>query len=439
MIFFFENLFFFALILIQLPPFFFISRFLNIHTLAKLIFAFLFFYNILLNKNLKEILKKYKAILFFFILFFASQSISIFNVINVTAFWQRYEEFLFTSFVLFLLFIYLKKGNVKKTVCILFLGFASNSLFQFLIYFYPKIFIQLGGMFIHPDLINLIAFKIQSGQLFFDSYDEILIPFIFYYFSQTKENKNKIGLIAPIFIIGFFSFISNFRTRFLMFIFAVFFSCILFFKRLKKFFPILLISSFIFLNLIYRLQISSLGFSVVERFLLTDKADYSSIVSRVERWKKSVEIGFSSPIVGVGLGNYYDHLTNFEQHKFSLSLFPQEKKVNEIMNNDPLNIFFTTFGETGFIGLFSFFLLIFYFIKEDLKKINNGNKISRIFIISFWTLFINSFLDPSYIIKYQILWWTLRVIIEKFSVAQKQKIITLMQKKLIRKCINSTA
>lgn len=412
---FFETLFFFGLLFLQLPPLFFILPAFNLHTLGKLILISTFFYKLIFNKDSKEILFKHKTIVSLFVLFFVSQSISILNVVSIEAFLRKYEDLLFASFAFFLLFFYLENQNhLRKILYILIFGFLANSLFQLLIYLAPIFFIQFGKIFMHPDSMNLITYKLQSSQLYFESYDEILIPIFFYFFIWAKAIPLKAFLITPIFVIGFFSFISNIRTKFLMFTFTTFCSFILFAKSLKKYFLLLLTLLLIFLYLVYKSQAVSLNFTVIERLFLEDPSrDYSTIVSRIDWWKRSVEIGMTSPLIGVGLGNYYDYLSWYKQKPFSLSIL--KNKVSEKIVQDPHNILFVTFVETGILGLIFFSLLIFYFIKKDFWIIKQQNKISSMFIIAFWPLFIHAFFNPSVVIKYQVLWWILRIVIEKYS------------------------
>lgn len=426
-------LFYFGLLLIQLPPFFLTSSWINTHTLAKIIFVFIFFYHIFYNKNKKEIFLQHKFIITIFLLFFISQSISIIYAVNIRAFLERYQNFLFSSLFFFLAFFYLRnKNSLKKIIYILFFGFFINFLFQFLIYFDPLLFSKIGYMFIHSGYMDLIVFNIQRGRVYFESYDEILIPVVFYYLTLTKSRSNKISLISFYFIIGFFSLVSNFRTKFLMLVFATFTPFILFIKNLKKYLLISIVLFLIFLYSVNKFQILSSGFSVFERFALEPQTeDYSTVTSRIDRWKKSVEIGMSSPITGVGLGNYYDYLSLKEQKNFSTSSL--KEKHFELATQYPHNIFFTTFAETGFFGLISFTLLIFYFLKQDLTILfKRNNKLTISFIISFWTLFIFALFNPSITIKYQSLFWLLRILeIEIDSISYNQTALAKQHNKQV--------
>lgn len=414
----FENLFFSGLLLIQLLPFFFGQILFNTYTLAKGIFVFVFFYNVFFNKKLNKIFQKHKTIISLFAFYFISQSISIVYVLNIEDFIRKYQNFLFSSVIFLLLLIYIKnRSSILKVIYILIFVFLIDFLFQILIYIYPFLFIQLGNTFLHPAAMSLITYKIQMGQVYIESYDEILIPIIIYFLSQNKLSKHKVFFIFSFFTITFLSFVASIRTKFLMFIFSVIGSLALFIKILKKHLVLLTTAVSIFIFLIYKLQISSFGFTTIERLLLEDPIqDYSTIVTRIDRWKKALEIGSSSPIVGIGMGNYYDYLNWRHQRTFTSSVINSQSDIQQTMAKDPLNIFFTTFGETGSLGLFSLLLLIFYFIKKDIELLRQDEPFTKSFVISFWTLFIFAILNPAYSIKYQALWWVLRIVIEKLSV-----------------------
>lgn len=407
MIRFFENIFFFTLLLIELPSF--IPPFLSIstHAFAKIIFFCLFFYQILFNKEIKSILLKHKVIVSLYLLFFASQSASILNVLSVSIFLQKYQNIFFSSIIFFLSMFYLNKNNiVKKFIPILMLSFVINSLFQLVIYFFPLHFLKFGYWFIHQGQMDLINYNLKRFRIYFEDYGEILIPIFFYFLRRAERIHRKIILFFYIFLQGFFTFISTFRTKLLMYLFA-FFSSLIFFR--KHFIVLMLIFLFSFYSF-YKLQVSFFNFSILQRVLDEDFRDYSTVVTRIERWQKTINIGRSFPVFGVGLGHYYHYLNWHEQRNFSL--FPLERKHFELSAQYPHNIFFSTLAETGFIGLISLVLLIFYFAKKDFYILRSKNQLAKSFIISFWTLFVFALFNPSINITYQMLFWTIRVAIE---------------------------
>jgi O-antigen ligase len=124
-------------------------------------------------------------------------------------------------------------------------------------------------------------------------------------------------------------------------------------------------------------------------------------------------MGLSSPLIGVGLGNYYDNLPSEDQKSYSAN--PLETALFNAASTDPHNIFFRTFAETGGVGLSAFILLLLYFLKNDLYLLKEREDLSKALIISFWTLFIFSVLNPSLNIGYLSLFWLLRVMVDKSS------------------------
>jgi len=99
--------------------------------------------------------------------------------------------------------------------------------------------------------------------------------------------------------------------------------------------------------------------------------------------------------------------------KQHVSLFEQTRKEFELAAYDPHGIFFKIFAETGFLGLFSFLLILGYFLKNDIKILSSKEEIPKIFVVSFWTLFLYALVNPSYTTKYQVLFWLLRILVEK--------------------------
>ena len=263
-----ENLFFFSLLLTQLPPLYIQSQALNTHLLAKLILGFVFISSICKQRFKLALFKEHKVIIPLYIGYFISQSIYIIRAINIEAFIARYEDLFFSSLVFLLLFIYLNnQKQMRKIVFILFVSLIVNLSFQALIYFYPNLFIQLGNIFIHPKEMDLIIFNIQRGRIFFDSYNEIILPIIVLCFINNIYRKSQFFLIALFIFTVFFSFASNIRTNFVICILSVA-SIVILILRKAKIMTLIVVSIFFLIFLSYKLQSVIIGFSVIERLLL---------------------------------------------------------------------------------------------------------------------------------------------------------------------------
>jgi len=403
--------YFLSIFLIGLPPVFFLFSYINTHSIAKLIWLFSFL--ILGFKSYQKGIKLdiSKTFLLLFLFYFITHSLSIIPAVNGGAFLEGYEDFFFSS-IFFILSAFVIKGakDIKKILVIFFIVAFMNAGFQTVIYFYPHLFTGLGGIFLHEGYLELILINIQRQRLYMEIYDETLIPIIFYFLTKRKNRE----VLTPLFLlIGFFSFVSNFRTRFLMLVMALAGSVIVFLKEIKKYFLVLFAVGFLFFSL-YSILLQSTGFTVIQRVFLEDEyEDVSTVSSRINRWKKSVEIGLSSPLLGVGLGNYYDYLDS--SMKQTISLFGHQEKEFEIAAHDPHNILFKTFAETGILGLMSLIMLLMYFLRKDFNVLKSDNNLSKAFVVSFWILFSHALFNPTATTKYQVLFWLFRILIEKAS------------------------
>lgn len=52
---------------------------------------------------------------------------------------------------------------------------------------------------------------------------------------------------------------------------------------------------------------SFMRYSSFKRLILENKEDVQTIIARIYFWNKAIEMGLSSPLLGIGLGNYYDY------------------------------------------------------------------------------------------------------------------------------------
>ncbi len=407
-----EKGFYLSVFLVSLPPIFFIFSRANSHTFAKLIWLFIFFVLAVRFYQKGFNLKIDRGLLVLFLLYYVSQSFSIINAMSPVAFLERYEDFFFASIFFFVTtYIVNKKKVINNILYILFAASILNIIFQLLIFKFPDFITGFGRFFIHEGYIEIIQINIQRQRIYAEVYDEMLIPIIIYLIVKSKDSLEKVFYAVLFFLISIFSFLSNFRTRFLMMVVALASAYAILFQRFKKI-TYFLLALVAVLYIGYTFLFRALGFTVIERVLLEDQPeDVSTITSRVTRWNKSVEMGLSSPIFGVGLGNYYDNLDFSMQRVFS----PYESILREfeLASYYPHNLFFRVFAETGFFGLAALTLLFVYFIKVDLKILRKSNYLAKAFIISFWILIIHALFNPSSTVKYQVFFWLFRVLIEK--------------------------
>ncbi len=403
------NIFYYlSFFLVLMPPFAvpFVS---SSHYLGITVIFFLFLYMLFKIFVKKEKINVSKTLIALFLLYIASQSLSIITAIDLKAYLTTYEKILVTG-TLFILSLYFIRGEkeIKILAIILFIVTALSLIIEAIIFLYPSAVLSTGKYLLNSTYEQLVALNINRGRVYTGGYDEVLIPLALYYLMLGK-NKRIMGLFAV--VIPVFSFISNFRTRIIMTVFAYLSFLFIFINRIKKYWFILVAIPVVFYFL-YTILYFQTGYTVIDRLLLSRSIDYSTITSRIKNWGYSFDMGISSPLFGVGLGNYYDYLPPQEQKIFTYS--SQQQSEYSLAAPYPHDIFFNTFAETGTVGLLALIFLLIYFLKKDLQIIKTKeNGLSKAYVISFWTLFIYGTVNPTDQLAYQTLFWVLRVMIER--------------------------
>lgn len=374
---------------------------------AKLLIVILFIYLTLKKKVSFADIEKKEIYLFSF--YIIAQLFSIMSAININAYADKAKN------ILFLLLFYMcsiiilkdKKTTKKYTLLVILLSLTSSLIVLFLSY-YRLHFIDLLGNILHPSLIERMLAHLDNSKIFWESYEEISIPLIFFFASSTLQAFSSVILIV-IAVIA-----TNFRTRVLMLIIS-FISSMLFIKT--KFNKKLLLS-IIALTLLgttlisfYRsgidIYIAQNSIPVIDRFLLSDKNDINSLMFRQNQIYNSLELFSKNILTGVGLGNYPDHSSN--QIRNLLIGTSGASRTSYVTAIDPHNIFFSTLAESGLLGIISLLAFLFFLIKKDMPHIKDAHL--RPYIFAFWTLFIYSLFNPSDGLTYNVLFLSLRAIL----------------------------
>jgi len=276
-------------------------------------------------------------------------------------------------------------------------------------FWFPSFFQSLASIFVYGKHLELVSINLERGRLFIETYDEIAIPFLFVLIPLCKKRWQKVAVFLLFGAIVIPSFLSNFRSRILMFAFA--FLASFFFLSTKKIASRVsfLISSLIIIYFTATLLSSVLGFSFVDRFALRhEREDVMTIESRSDHIKESAEMGLAFPFTGIGLGNYYEYLSVSKTN--SASVFGWVKKEMAIASTSPHNIFAQIVSETGVISLLFYVGMLGFFARNDSKLLfkNKTSDITKSFVISFWALFLYSVFNPSTTFEYNALFWILR-------------------------------
>lgn len=409
------------IIILRLPPLVFLgfqSVFFNSHSLGRYLLIFLLI--IVLIKRKK---KPKTMLLILSLLFLVVKSLSIIKAVSLSGFFYIYKDFIWGIIFLFVSFNLInKKVQVRRIVNVLIITLFINLIFQTIIYFRSDFYINVLSNFLYSKYFENFLIHFNRGRYFVDMlFDVSLLPILVFFTLKGINFFKRIFFIVLIFISLFYSLVSGFRIQFIGGFLSLFLT-FLFIKEARKIIINILLLFFILLPITYSKNILNINirFLTLERFSFVETQAVSSIFSRFDFWDQGLKMGLSSPIIGVGLGNYYDYYT--QKPIFLLSLFSPKNKLFEVTAFHPHNIFFATFSETGFLGLFSLILLLIYFIKTDYQCIKNNKAIFlRILIINFWSLFLFSLVMPDNIIQYIILFWLFRVLIEK---TQKLRVIT---------------
>lgn len=210
--------------------------------------------------------------------------------------------------------------------------------------------------------------------------------------------------------IGLPSFLSNFRSRILMLIFSFIMSFVFLTKKKlgQKFIIFFILISIGYFS--YTILNYNFKFSFIDRFALTDKKeDVNTIGYRWNNIVVSEEMAQSQPLLGVGLGNYYDNLPSGKKNFLSLSNW--QNKEAQIASTNPHNIFAQILSELGFVSLLFYLIMISYFAISDIKTLFKQDNFPKAIIISFWSLFMYSLFNPTTTLTYNSLFWLLRALI----------------------------
>lgn len=410
-----KRLYFLSLFLIGLPPFYILSSYINLHTAAKVIW-FLIFAIFLFGLKEIKFKRKEKILFIFFLALFIVQSLSSLGAVSMIPFLIQYEDIFFAAMFFFVsLQILDGEKDLKKVIYIFLTATFINLLIQFAIFIVPQIFLTAAEYVLPGGYVELIKLNVERKRVYFASYDEIFIPLAFAVYSTANNSLKKRANILLVIFISIASFISSFRTRFLMLTVSFFGSFVIFSKKIgKRLITVGLVLAALFMVL-YMVISQSLGFTVLNRLSLEHRTeDVGTITSRSRLWGEAIDMGVSYIPFGVGIGNYYDHLGT--DLKYTISVFEQRRQEHEKAIYYPHNIVFKTFAETGFIGFLVLVAIVIYFAKEDLGVIFKKDRVfKKAFIVSFWTLFLHALLNPSFTIKFMSLFWLTRVAIVKLK------------------------
>lgn len=403
-------------------------------TAAKLLIFFVFCEILYLNYHTINRILARNAVLFWLLGFFLlSQTLSILPASNLLAFLKIYHNtILFIATFLISYFISLHKNALNNLRIFILLTATTLIAIDLIMQLYFVNILPFLKTYVQKEVIDVLLYNADIKKFSLAQSAEILTPFLIYTLVQKKDNKFlKAVSIICILLLFPLTAISNFRSRIMVLVFCLATSLLigvfskhslsLLNSRLKLV-AFITFTCFVSLISIYAIKASTslYSYNVLDRFLLQDEdLDKGSIDSRIEQYEKSIDLFYSSPLLGVGLGNYGEYV-NLNNSLFLLEEDYQKAFRISVITH-PHGVFFQLLAETGILGLVSFILLIGYFLLNDIKKIRKGlHSEFWPYIVSSWALIVYALVNPADSLFIFGWFWFLRGITEGTQLNKKR-------------------
>jgi O-antigen ligase len=401
----------FAIFLIRIPPLHFLtdSPLFSSFNVAGYLLAALLAIRIWEGIRTGKKLFFQNVALFPVFLFFVSQSLSAITAVNTEEFITSYKDLVF-AIILFMVAVDVvdSKKKFHQVIGVIFFSMVVNLVIQSVLYFQPA-FLNILAMFFTEGYLQ--DFEINAGRdrYFVESHNVALIPILFIFLAKASSYYKKLGIGMTALFIGAFSFLSNFRAQLVILFISLFAGGKFYFRKAPVFFRYAAVIMAI-LFIVNGVTSIGLGYNALDRLISPSINDYDTITDRFYYWNLAVEMGMSSPIFGVGLGNFFDYLPG--NKNTGISVFDARNNFFKITWVHPHNIFFGIFAETGFFGLISFIILLTSFVKMDLKSLLvRKNMTINLLVTSFWLVFSYALINPPISFSYLGLFWLIRGLI----------------------------
>ncbi|STY72056.1 Lipid A core - O-antigen ligase and related enzymes [Megamonas hypermegale] len=300
----------------------------------------------------KPIIQIHSKHLHFIILFIFCIFVSIILNPNII-FYPSFSEFIsrFIKPLSSLLLILLFSFTYKKTLIIL-SGFSFTLLLN-------SIFIIL--QFFQGDFINtgtrLTGFSSQH-YMFLSGVNLLLLPIIFTLSIHNSTIPKKLKYFFLITIIINIPAIIFENTRIVWIAFSIVFPLIIILSLKNKIKAFLLIIILFFYSFCC-FQLSPYSTARLQTISSTEYHTQNNY-ERILMWKSATNMFLDHPILGVGLGNYYQEYTSNYQSPLS--------RENQ---HQPHNNFLFTLAESGILGFFPLLILFIYMYYKALYDIKN--------------------------------------------------------------------
>ncbi len=406
----------FSIFLLHIP--YYEIPLLNTYILARLITILLFGYLSISYFFQKERGKLNKNITIkLLVLFTFTTGLSIITSESISAFISNYEDIVLSTLFYSNCYLLLSKNYpvVFKYIVIAFIASTFVSVLdEFFLLLNPHIYLQIAKYILHPNQYEFIQSSTFRGRLFVNRFNEIFLPLMFVLLIHGNKLR-RILLSVCIFFIGILALFSGWRIRLAAVFVGLLSAPVLLMYNLKKKILIISISIIVLICMVMASDFvmrEITGYSTVGRLILEDDADVTALTVRLGFFGKAIELFKSSPLIGVGLGQY--SLLGDRPYENYYSLFIEREIEAELLSVGPHNIFFHLLAETGILGFTAFLILILYFIYSDWHtwRLKGNNPFSISFILGFWILFSFALFHSEFGFQFYALLWTFRAINE---------------------------
>jgi len=389
--------------------------------IMKLLSLFLLFASVwkAIKKGRLEIVKNslFIPILFYFI----AMTASLLAAQNLEA---AISDFATITFGLLFFYLAFSLISSKKQIYWFFATVLFSailvSLIGFVAFLAPGFYKAVARNFVYEASFRLYLFNRERGRIFPLWDIELMIPFFLFLIFQKDKILKALGMMGGG-LLSLMVFLTNFRYRFVAFVFGIIAYPFLN-KRFLKFVPFLLLLIIVFGAYLFWSE-RVLGVSIVSRFFLEDpQADLLPLQARVEMAWQSLEMFLSSPLLGVGLGNYFDNFSlrvGYAGPPLFYFGLPHEAFLVLVFENykGPHNLFLSTLAETGIIGLVALLYLLKSLFNQDIvlfKRIKSiqSTQVASVLIVSSWaTILAAQFININTSLGALIFFWTVRGIL----------------------------
>lgn len=421
-----------TIFLVRLPPVYILplkSPLLTSHSLARYLILTMFSLLILRLFILKEKLQLDRKLAALVLFFFATQSLSLINAANLSAFLLDYKNIVFSLALFFITIATIQAQKTQTIVAVLLIATLLNVIYEAIVYFYPETIYSFFRHIFYDKYWQFFELQFRRQRLFSDTFDEATVPFLLYFLIFQRSRRLKSFALTILGGVAFFALVSNWRIKLAMLLFATVATTLMLTKSFLSSARIAIFSTLALLLVLILTLFTQSKSNALTRLVSPTKNDLATLVGRLELWDDAATMAFYSPLTGVGLANFSAYLKPAYQLPSFGPQLPSSpakpisyyKTIRHIDN--PHNIFFSSLAETGFLGLVSLLLLIGYFIKSDLAILRaittrqsfEGRRalLPGAAIISFWTLFLFALLNPPTQFAYLFYFWLLRGIIAK--------------------------